>query len=51
MNYEFFATYADKDILAFPLLLPIYREVKELMIKRYFELGYEWKEEYDKIFK
>jgi len=50
MNYEFFATYSDNTILKFPKLLPIYKEVKTLMRKRYQELGYDWKSEYDKIF-
>ncbi len=50
MNYEFFATYTDKSILNFPKLLPIYKEIKDLMKKRYQELGYDWKLEYEKIF-
>lgn len=50
MNYEFFATYSDQTIVSFPQLLPIYQQVKLLMKKRYQELGYEWKKEYEEIF-
>lgn len=49
MNYEFFATYSDKAMYNFPEILPIYKEVKKLMKKRYLELGYIWKSEYDII--
>lgn len=51
MNYDFFATYSDSSIKNFSKLMPIYKKIKNLMKKRYSELGYEWKKEYDEIFK
>lgn len=50
MNFDFFATYSDKAIANFPKLLPFYKEIKWLMKKRYIELGYGWKKEYDNLF-
>ena len=50
MNHELFATYADKAIKNFPLMLPLYRKVKDILKMRYQEWGFEWKEEYDSVF-
>ncbi len=47
MNYEFFATYSDKTIKDFPELLPLYREIKKLMKKKYIKFGYPWKDDYE----
>ena len=47
MNPEFFATYADKCILDFPELLPVYRKIKKLMREAYQKYNLEWKEEYE----
>ena len=50
MNHEIFATYADKAIKNFPQLIPIYKQIKNILKKRYEKRGFEWKEEYDSIF-
>lgn len=50
MNHELFATYADKAVKDFPLLLPIYKKIKNVLKLRYEEWGFEWKKEYDLIF-
>ena len=50
MNQELFATYADKAIKNFPIMLPIYKKVKEILKDCYKSWGYEWKKEYDDIF-
>ena len=50
MNHEIFATYADKAIKNFPQLIPIYKQIKNILKKRYEKWGFEWKEEYDSIF-
>lgn len=51
MNHEIFATYADKAIEGFPKLLPVYKEIKELLKTQYEKWGFEWKSDYDSIFK
>lgn len=50
VNHELYATYADKAIKNFPLLLPLYKEVKEIMKTKYLEWGFIWKEEYEEVF-
>lgn len=50
MNHEFFATYSDNAIINFPKLLPIYKQVKKIMKKKYKNFGYKWETEYEKIF-
>jgi len=51
MNHEIFATYADKAIKEFPKLLPIYKEIKKILKTQYEKWGFEWKSDYDSIFK
>lgn len=51
MNHEIFATYADKAIEEFPKLLPVYKEIKEVLKTQYEKRGFEWKSDYDSIFK
>lgn len=51
MNHEIFATYADKAIEEFPKLLPVYKEIKEVLKTQYEKWGFEWKSDYDSIFK
>lgn len=46
-NHEWFATYADKAMLKFPPIWPIYEEIKKLIKGKYLQLGYDWKPEYD----
>ena len=50
MNQDLFATYADKAIKNFSIMLPIYKKVKEILKDCYKSWGYEWKKEYDDIF-
>lgn len=50
MNHELFATYADKAITNFPKLMPIYKEIKNVLKTRYREWGFEWKAEYERVF-
>ncbi len=50
MNHEIFATYADKAVKNYPKLMPIYRQIKEVLKTRYEEWGFDWKKEYDAIF-
>ncbi len=51
MNHELYANYADKAIKEFPLLMPIYKEIKEILKERFLSWHYEWKEEYEEVFK
>lgn len=51
MNHELFATYADKAIKNYKKLMPIYKQIKDILKNRYEEWGFEWKKEYDSIFK
>lgn len=51
MNHEIFATYADKAIEGYPKLLPVYKEIKEVLKTQYEKWGFEWKSDYDSIFK
>lgn len=51
MNHELFATYADKAISSFPILIPLYKRLKEIIKERYITWGFTWKKEYDDIFK
>lgn len=51
MNHEIFATYADKAIEEFPKLLPVYKEIKEVLKTQYEKWEFEWKSDYDSIFK
>lgn len=51
MNHKIFATYADKAIKEFPKLLPIYKEIKKILKTQYEKWGFEWKSDYDSIFK
>lgn len=51
MNHEIFATYADKAIKEFPKLLPIYKEIKKILKTQYEKRRFEWKSDYDSIFK
>ena len=39
--------YADKCILDFPVLLPVYRKIKKIMREAYQKYNLEWKEEYE----
>lgn len=50
MNHELFATYADKAVKNFPKLIPIYKQIKDMLKIRYEEWGFEWKKEYNSIF-
>ncbi|MCM1053089.1 MAG: HD domain-containing protein [Ruminococcus sp.] len=50
MNHELFATYADKAVKNFPKLMPIYKQIKDMLKIRFEEWGFEWKKEYDSIF-
>lgn len=50
MNHELFATYADEAVKNFPKLMPIYKQIKEMLKVCYEEWGFEWKKEYDSIF-
>ncbi len=50
MNHELFATYADKAIKDFPLLMPIYQKIKIILKEEYQKWGFVWKKEYDDIF-
>lgn len=50
MNHELFATYADKAIKDFPILIPIYKQVKDILKEHYELWGFEWKKEYSEIF-
>ncbi len=50
MNHELFATYADDAVKNFPQLMPIYKQIKNIIKLRFLEWGFEWKEEYDNIF-
>lgn len=50
MNQELFAIYADNAIKNFPIMMPIYKKIKEILKIRYNSWGYEWKKEYDDIF-
>lgn len=49
-NHELFATYADKAISNFPELMPFYREIKKVLKVRYEEWGFDWKDEYERVF-
>ena len=51
MNHEIFATYADKAISDFPRLIPFYKEIKKVLKEKYELWGFEWKKEYDEVFK
>ena len=50
MNHELFATYADKAIKEFPLLLPVYKNIKAKLKQKYEMWGFKWEKEYDDIF-
>lgn len=50
MNHELFATYVDKAVKNFPKLMPIYKQIKDMLKIRFEEWGFEWKKEYDSIF-
>lgn len=50
MNHELFAMYADKAVMAFPKLMPIYKEIKNILKLHYEKWGFEWKKEYSFIF-
>ena len=50
MNHELFATYADKAVKNFPKLMPIYKQIKDMLKIRFDEWGFEWKKEYDSVF-
>ncbi len=50
MNHELFATYADNAIKSYPILMPIYKQVKNRLKNSYEKWGFEWKKEYDNIF-
>ena len=50
MNHELFAIYADKAVKNYPKLIPIYREIKEILKARFEKWGFQWKEEYNVIF-
>lgn len=50
MNHELFANYADKAVLAYPKLMPFYREIKKHLRELYNQWNFEWKEEYESVF-
>lgn len=50
VNHELYATYADKAIKNFPILMPLYKKIKEIMKMKYIEWGFDWKEEYEEVF-
>lgn len=50
MNHELFATYADKAIKNYPKLMPIYKQIKNVLKERFEKWGFEWKKEYDAVF-
>lgn len=50
MNHELFATYADKAVKSFPILMPIYQQIKGMLKTRFEEWGFEWKKEYESVF-
>ncbi len=50
MNHELFATYADNAVRNFPIMMNLYKEIKEIIKEKYNEWNFEWKEEYDEIF-
>jgi len=51
VNPEFTALYCEPYIKEFPELKPLYKIVKAKLKERYAEWGWEWKAEYDAIFK
>lgn len=51
MNHELFATYADEAIKNFPIMIPIYKKLKKILRECYETWNFEWKQEYDAIFK
>ncbi len=51
MNHELFATYADKAVKAYPKLMPVYKQIKKVLKARFEKWGFEWKKEYDAVFK
>lgn len=51
MNHELFVNYADKAVKNFPQFMEFYKSIKTKLKKSYEEWGFDWKEEYDAVFK
>lgn len=47
---SFLPCYANQAVNNFSKLMPIYKQIKEMLKVCYEEWGFEWKKEYDSIF-